>query len=603
MADFSEKDSRLSRVHNILEDIASSISLLSEAKREDDPTGVGDDWRRQDLQDGPEEGEKKKVVAGVRRKATMARRFKGAKTPEDYTAEKKADEIFTKIKAQRAEKADKKDKKDAEKKSEFDKKLSKFVIGRKSEYAKRQAKGEKLGIETPRKEGEGLQGAKFYSGSMRGTNIGPGSTRHRPSDAEPSLSRAKLLLKSRANIKAQAGGPPTGSAPPVPSLRNSRERIMHDIRRMHRQTIAQHARTRDYGPLPTPGTEPHRGNEHARYWRDNKDDEERPTRIRHADRKHSTHAHGYHVDRKTGKVVHSSGHHHEFANRTTFKPTSDDAMLHTDNSKTGARGSADQSEFLIKGHDVNKNPLHKWFRMSKKGGLPSAMASLGAAYHDGGDVKKRAIAVARKLSFPGADGSMVKVRPTGDLHDQRKVCMKGRKGRLHPAGVKLKMSNPNEFYRLCKGAHGPSGTPDRDEYHRGFNPKHAHLAKLHQLHVAALHGKASKPTRKLIGRHGTNAQRAAEAAGKAANQPVVLTPRAHRRREMRREIGKKINAAVRTSAGPTVAAKSSFRGGLVGAPREGSAQSWNRKKRGTFGAGPEGMSPRWRRGVNLPTKL
>ena len=620
MADFSETDSRLTRVHGILEDIASSISLLSEAKREAGPRGPGDEEEDyetgQTRHSGSRGGKQKKApawYASLQKKLSKQKRTSTSKSSKED------------------KKSSKKSRKELEDIPDAAERLT--ALGRK--VRERHEKAKTLGapvFTTKRKVGsvggedqtrETGEGARTFRGSFRQMRVAPGEDSPRatgsarlvrkpqdpatPARWEPTqapVEKFKLLKKKWA-----AGGPQTGSGPPVPSARDAKARILHDIRRMHRQTIQRHARPRHYGPLPSTGTEPHRGALHARYWRDNQDDEETPTHIRHPDHKHgdtqASHAHGYHVDRKSGKVVHSSGKHHEFANKTTFKPTSDDAMLHTDNSKSGARGSADQSEFLIKGHDVAKNPLHKWFRMSKQGGLPSAMATLGAAYHDGGDVKKRAMAVARTLSFPGADGSMVKVRPTGDLHNHRKICMKGRNNRLHPAAIRLKKHNPSEYYRLCKGAHGPSGTPDRDEYHRGFNPKHAHIAKLHQLHVAALKGKASKPTQTLIGRHGTNAQRAAEAAGRAGKKlpagrpghiapktPIAITARSQRRRDMRKAIGSQIDQAARSSSHPNVLAASAER--RIGSPAVHPGDEHRPET-------TRNMSRRWNRGEARPS--
>lgn len=75
--------------------------------------------------------------------------------------------------------------------------------------------------------------------------------------------------------------------------------------------------------------------------------------------------------------------------------------------------------------------------------------------------------------------------------------MKNKTGGLTASGKLLKKHNPKEFYRLCKGPHGPSGTPDRNEYERGFDPRHDDAHKVRKLHKAAEAGKADKPGKNI----------------------------------------------------------------------------------------------------------
>jgi hypothetical protein len=203
----------------------------------------------------------------------------------------------------------------------------------------------------------------------------------------------------------------------------------------------------------------------------------------------------YHHDVTAGKVVHSSGRRDtkKFANNTTFRPTPDDAMLHTDKSQKGTRASAGEDEFAFHGN-LDKDPRQKWYRVSAQGGYPSAMASLGKIYHKDPKMRAKVVQKVKSVQFPGAHGHSIRVHPTGALHNERTACMRDKKGNLHPEGHRLQAHDPGEFNRLCKGAHGPSGTPDRDEYKAGFDPKHSDPSKLHALHRAALHGKGEKPS-------------------------------------------------------------------------------------------------------------
>lgn len=203
----------------------------------------------------------------------------------------------------------------------------------------------------------------------------------------------------------------------------------------------------------------------------------------------------YHHDKASGQVVHSSGRKDtkKFANNTTFRSTPDDAMLHTDKSTKGTRATAGTDEFAFHG-DTDKDPRQKWYRVSAQGGYASAMASLGKIYHKDPKMRAKVIQKVKSIQFPGAKGHSIRVDPTGALHNERTACMRDKKGNLHPAGEKLRASNPEKFNRLCKGAHGPSGTPDRNEYKAGFDPKHSDPTKLHALHHAAQRGKAEQPS-------------------------------------------------------------------------------------------------------------
>lgn len=236
-------------------------------------------------------------------------------------------------------------------------------------------------------------------------------------------------------------------------------------------------------------------------------DREQDTAKGYSPREHPRWA-GHHVDPDTGKTVHSSGkkENKKFANSTTFGNTDDDAMLHTDKDKSGARGSADKDEFVFHG-DLDKDPRQKWFRVSKDGGYASAMGSLGAAYHAGGDVKGKVIDKVRSTGFTDADGHQVHVRPTGGLHDARPECKKNPDGSLTARGRALKSKDSKEFYRLCKGIHGPADegerkqkSAERNEYQRGFDPQHDNRKKLLALHRAAESGKAAIPHKKIQAR-------------------------------------------------------------------------------------------------------
>jgi hypothetical protein len=203
---------------------------------------------------------------------------------------------------------------------------------------------------------------------------------------------------------------------------------------------------------------------------------------------------GYHTD-KSGKEVHSSGKssNKKFANATTFRDSDDDAMLHTDKSKKGSRATASDSEFAFKGN-VKKDPRQKWYRVSKQGGYASAMASLGKSYHKAGDMRSKVMAKVKSTGFVDDDGHQINVKPTGAIHNERGACVKQKNGELTALGKHLKKTQPSEFYRLCKGSHGPSGSPDRNEYERGFDPKHDDAKSINRLHKAAEGGKAAKPS-------------------------------------------------------------------------------------------------------------
>ena len=206
---------------------------------------------------------------------------------------------------------------------------------------------------------------------------------------------------------------------------------------------------------------------------------------------------GHHKD-SAGNQVHSSGKksNKKFANATTFRDSDDDAMLHTDKSTEGSRASADSDEFVFKG-DVDKDPRQKWYRVSKEGGYASAMASLGKSYHKAPDMRSKVIDKVKSTGFVDAKGRQIKVDPTGALHNERGICVRTKAGRLTRQGAMLKRHNPKKFYRLCKGAHGPSGTPDRVEYERGFDPRHDDAHKVRKLHRAAEAGKADKPEKNI----------------------------------------------------------------------------------------------------------
>lgn len=209
----------------------------------------------------------------------------------------------------------------------------------------------------------------------------------------------------------------------------------------------------------------------------------------------------YHHNVAAGKVVHSSGkkENKKFANNTTFRSTPDDAMLHTDSTPSGARGSAGDDEFAFHG-DTQHDPRQKWYRVSKEGGYASAMASLNKIYHKDPKMRAKVMQKVSSTTFPGAQGHSIHVDPTGSLHNERTACMKDKKGNLHPEGIRLQQHNPSEFYRLCKGSHNTEGgrpvsgtAQGRSEYGAGFDPKHQDPSKLHKLHRAAMSGKADQP--------------------------------------------------------------------------------------------------------------
>ena len=235
----------------------------------------------------------------------------------------------------------------------------------------------------------------------------------------------------------------------------------------------------------------------------------------------TTHEHpkwaGHHTDPDTGELVHSTGKkaNADFANATTFGASDDDAMLHTDKSKEGSRGSADDDEFVVKG-DTEEDPRNKWFRVSKEGGYASAMASLGKSYHKDKAVRGKVVSKVKSTGFTDATGHQINVKPTGALHNERGACVKRpavfkngvkvREGGLTAVGKALKKRNPHEFYRLCKGSHdGPGGTvkgrseygtTDGDGAHKpkGFDPQRDDAPKLRKLHKAAELGKGAPPS-------------------------------------------------------------------------------------------------------------
>lgn len=204
---------------------------------------------------------------------------------------------------------------------------------------------------------------------------------------------------------------------------------------------------------------------------------------------------GYHLD-ADGREVHGSGKsdNKKFANATTFGNSDTDALLHTDKSKEGARGSADDDEFVFKG-DTKKDPRNKWYRVSKEGGYAAAMASLGKAYHKSGKFRSKVVAKVKSTGFTDGQGHQIDVKPTGSLHNERGACFGKKSGQLTKVGKAMKKNNPSEFYRLCKGSHdGEGGTKKgRSEYTRGFDPRHDDPTKQHKLHKAAEAGKAEEP--------------------------------------------------------------------------------------------------------------
>jgi hypothetical protein len=209
---------------------------------------------------------------------------------------------------------------------------------------------------------------------------------------------------------------------------------------------------------------------------------------------------GHHKDPDTGENVHSSGkkNNKKFANATTFGNSDDDAMLHTDKSKAGSRGSAGDDQFAFVG-DTDRDPRQKWYRVSKEGGYASAMASLGKSYHKDQETSQRVIDKVKGTGFADSSGHQINVRPTGDLHDERPACQKDKDGNLGQAGQALQARDPKEFYRLCKGSHdGVGGTKKgRSEYKTGFGPEHDDKDKITGLHKAAESGKKDKPSRNI----------------------------------------------------------------------------------------------------------
>jgi hypothetical protein len=202
---------------------------------------------------------------------------------------------------------------------------------------------------------------------------------------------------------------------------------------------------------------------------------------------------GHHVD-TDGEQVHSSGKkaNKKFANDTTFRDSDTDALLHTDKSKDGARGDANASEFVFHG-DVKKDPREKWYRVSKEGGYASAMASLGKSYHKDPKMRSPVMSAVKKTGFVDGKGHQINVKPTGALHNERGPCVRDNRGVLNTTGRRLQRRDPSEWSRLCKGAHGPSGTPTRNEYERGFDPRHDDAHKVRKLHKAAEIGKVEIP--------------------------------------------------------------------------------------------------------------
>lgn len=225
------------------------------------------------------------------------------------------------------------------------------------------------------------------------------------------------------------------------------------------------------------------------------------------DKKHDA-AKGYHTD-DSGNKVHSSGRKDtkKFANNTTFRATPDDAMLHTDNDKDGARGDAGVDEFAFHG-DVKKDPRQKWYRVSKQGGYASAMASLGKVYHKDPKMRAKVVEKVKSITFPGAKGHAIRVRPTGAMHDERGPCVRGKNGELTQVGKALQRRNPQEWSRLCKGVHGDSSkSAERNEYNRGFDPRHDDAHKVRKLHKAAEAGKAEQPGKNIAAHAGARPHR------------------------------------------------------------------------------------------------
>ena len=226
-----------------------------------------------------------------------------------------------------------------------------------------------------------------------------------------------------------------------------------------------------------------------------REDPSRPGKVSRTHDEHPKWA-GHYVD-DSGKTVHGSGKksNKKFSNATTFGASDDDAMLHTDKSKTGSRGSAKDDEFVFHG-DTDEDPRQKWYRVSKEGGYASAMASLGKSYHKEPGMRSKVVSKVKSTGFIDGSGHQINVKPTGAMHGERPACFKRKGGALTRLGKLLKQRDPSEFARLCKGSHdGVGGTKKgRSEYDAGFDPRHDDSSKSNRLHKAAEAGKAEKPS-------------------------------------------------------------------------------------------------------------
>jgi len=198
---------------------------------------------------------------------------------------------------------------------------------------------------------------------------------------------------------------------------------------------------------------------------------------------------GYHKD-KSGEAVHSTGkkENKKFANNTTFKSSTSDALLHTDGSKEGVRAKMHKSAFAVQGKDVDDDPRKKWFPVSPLRGWASAAGSLRQAYAHPKSVSKKVVDKVKQTTFAGAEGKSIQagdIRPTGALHNERPHCGEGSKGQAHP----FQAHDPEEHYRLCKGVHGAGGA---DEYKTSYTgKKHPHApgwAKRSELGATGISG-------------------------------------------------------------------------------------------------------------------
>ena len=214
-----------------------------------------------------------------------------------------------------------------------------------------------------------------------------------------------------------------------------------------------------------------------------REDPDKPGKVTSTEPEHEKWA-GHYKDSSTGEIKHGSGkkENKKFANAMTFSASDDDAMLHTDKDREGSRGEADDDQFAKVG-DTASDPRKKWYRVSKEGGLASAMGSLRQAYAHDDDVKEKVIDKVRSTGFVDRKGHQADIRPTGDLHGNRECS--------GSEGEALKKRDPREHYRLCKGSHdGIGGTKKgRGEYDQGFDPKHDDQGKLKKRHGSAEMGK------------------------------------------------------------------------------------------------------------------